>query len=238
MRRLLFLFVIAFCAMASSPQYSFDEDWDTVQQFINQQRNNLLAMPEARRCHLRESLAIVAPELLRHHWLSDWVETTLLEQWYVQGGSAAADFSIGPFQMKPSFVEQLEQHILSSPTLLKTFGDLIIHPTVAGPSIRKERLRRMKQLNFQMEYAICFYAVAQECFNGLPFENEADQLRFFATAYNYGFHRSVDDIQQYTKVKAFPYGPYFASEQNAYADYSLYFFQRLNALTYLAFLPV
>ncbi len=55
--------------------------------------------------------SIVFPELVRYSIISDLVETSALEYIYLSGGSGAADFSIGRFQMKQTS---------GSPTLSKS----------------------------------------------------------------------------------------------------------------------
>jgi len=197
MKQLLLLLLLSFIPATASEQNHFSEHWKTVQQFIEQHRDVITSIPEEKRCHLSESLAIVA------------------------------DFSIGYFQMKPSFIEKLEAHILASPELKASFGDLAHYKQKEQRAIRAERLRRLKQLDCQVQYASCFYQVLNECYNDLPFD-ESKQLRFFATAYNYGFDRPFEEIEHWMTLKAFPYGPQFDTDQYAYSDYSLYFFQQLS----------
>ena len=59
-----------------------------------------------------EKLAIVFPELLKYTLYQDLLETTALELIYTSYGKSYADFSIGYFQMKPSFIEDLEAETL------------------------------------------------------------------------------------------------------------------------------
>lgn len=51
--------------------------------------------------------AIVFPEIMRYNGLKDGIETESLRTLYVQFGEDYADFSIGLFQMKPCFAQQL-----------------------------------------------------------------------------------------------------------------------------------
>ena len=53
--------------------------------------------------------AVVHPETERYVRLQDVLETTAVAGTYVVSGSSGFDFSLGPFQMKPSFVEELEK---------------------------------------------------------------------------------------------------------------------------------
>ena len=54
------------------------------------------------------ALAVVFPEIVRYSDLEDLIQIRALKVLYVQYGRKYADFSVGHFQMKPSFIEQLE----------------------------------------------------------------------------------------------------------------------------------
>ena len=48
--------------------------------------------------------AVIFPELVRYSSFRDLLETGVLEALYIEKGSDVANFSIGKFQMKPSFI--------------------------------------------------------------------------------------------------------------------------------------
>lgn len=53
-----------------------------------------------------------------------------------------------------------------------------------------------------------------------------EQIKLYATAYNYNFRASISELQTWSEVKAFPYGIKAPSEiQYAYADVSVYFYK-------------
>ena len=60
-----------------------------------------------------ELAAILFPELIRYSVYKDFFETQALELLYIDYGKKTADFSIGRFQMKPSFAEAVEAYILA-----------------------------------------------------------------------------------------------------------------------------
>ena len=64
-----------------------------------------------------EIIAIAFPEILRYNAFSDLIETTSNRLLYINGGRTASDFSIGLFQMRPSFVEDLENYVAKSEKL-------------------------------------------------------------------------------------------------------------------------
>ena len=92
------------------------------------------------------ALAIGAPELMRYSMVSDFIETEILELSYVDHGLDYADFSIGKFQMKPSFVERLEAEICNRPLLHIKYQGLVNYPDTNVRSMRAERLQRIKSI--------------------------------------------------------------------------------------------
>ena len=57
------------------------------------------------------AIAVVFPELIRYSALRDKIEITLLKSLYIYKGDDYADFSIGQFQMKPSFAELIHKNV-------------------------------------------------------------------------------------------------------------------------------
>ena len=68
---------------------------------------------------------IVFPEMVRYSKYRDFLETKFLEILYIQYGKQYADFSIGKFQMKPSFIEEMETYIKIDQTSLKDIKKFI-----------------------------------------------------------------------------------------------------------------
>ena len=83
----------------------------------------------------------------------------------------------------------------------------------------------MKQLAWQLRYAHVYWLVAKDKFKDRKFKDAKERIRFFATAYNYGFVRPVDEIEKRINQKSFPYGLKYKGEQMAYADFSIEFFE-------------
>jgi len=170
---------------------------------------------------------IVFPELIRYSQFSDLLETGTLEWLYVEGGSKAADFSIGHFQMKPSFVETLEGFVSSEESLKEEYGFLVLNGS--GSSFRKTRIDRMKDQAWQFVYLSCFFDCALKKFATEKWSSDEDKLRFIATVYNAGLHLSKDEIQKLIFFPSFPYGTKFsAQDQYAYSDVAVDYFQRLT----------
>lgn len=168
--------------------------------------------------------AIVFPELIRYSYLSDLFETVALEWVYVNGGSKAADFSIGNFQMKPSFVETIEEYV-STHSALKEYQYITKYDS--GSSVRGQRIERMKSVDWQIKYVACFYDLCGEKFKSETFKTDADKVKFYSTAYNSGYNQTAESVKKKFKNKYFPYGPGKEVEQYPYCDVAVYYFNSL-----------
>lgn len=155
------------------------------------------------------ALAIIAPELLRYNQVRDLAETAALEWAYIRGGSQVADFSIGRFQMKPSFIEAMER---SAHCLPASSAKFFRYGPLSHAAIRRERLDRLKNFDWQLRYAFLYLELARVYFG--------DDLRLIATAYNYGFDRPEREIRNWSEVRAFPFGRKYQGEQFAYWEVS------------------
>ena len=158
--------------------------------------------------------AIVFPELIRYSTFQNFFETKALECIYVQQGSAVVDFSIGYFQMKPSFAEALESALMKDEHLKKQFERLLIPISYTASQQRKIRLKRLKELSWQLDYLCCFYAITKHKFEiTLASLSRQKQLEFLATAYNTGFHKSSTSIERAMNRASYPYGSKYPEDQ-------------------------
>ena len=105
-----------------------------------------------------EILPIVYPECARYSALSNKAEATVLEYYYIEGGTAAADFSVGHFQMKPGFAEALEQRLLTEEKLSSFRAQFSYTPTEVK-AVREERLNRLLDQTWQLHYLCLFYKI-------------------------------------------------------------------------------
>jgi len=171
------------------------------------------------------ALSIGAPEVSRYEEIRDLLETEILEIAYVDHGLVAFDFSIGHFQMKPSFVERLEREIHSR-CELQDYLWLTKFTHCDLQQIRKTRIERISSPDFILGYLLAF---EQYCRLTFPINNlsYSSQLKFIATAYNLGFDKSKEEILKYQPKKYFPYGAQFEGEQHAFADLSWAIYQHL-----------
>ena len=166
--------------------------------------------------------AIVFPELIRYSALRDKVETAALKTLYVQYGKHYANFSIGYFQMKPSFAEELEKAWMTHfPETTIVFDTL---------QSTKNRLKRVEQLSSQLGqilYLYCFCTLMQNRLNGVPNLTDEDKVRLLATAYNRGFSLTVEELEKHSHDCSFHTAIWPSSEtpKYNYANIALEYFR-------------
>ncbi len=165
-----------------------------------------------------EIIPIIYPECSRFSSISNIFETSILEYFYVQNGcktTSGADFSIGYFQMKPSFIENLEEIILND-TIFQKQKSKFTYKSKNVKEIRAARLDRLMNQAWKIEYLCCFVKFMKNRY--LEEKIEIDQISFCSAAYNYGFQNSSKEIIEWTKVRAFPNGIKNQSENYIYSE--------------------
>ncbi len=173
-----------------------------------------------------EVLAIVFPEIIRWNEFQDVIEVYADKTLYVNGGRKLGDFSLGSFQMKPSFIESLETYISVNQEF--TDFDNIILNEESEQENRKLRIERLEDFEWQLKYAHSYWSIANHRFKNLKFQNKESKVRFFATAYNTGFMKSITQIKEWEAKQLFPYGIHYKKPQMAFADFSIEFLNNYN----------
>ncbi len=173
--------------------------------------------------------SMVFPEIIRYSLLKDQMETIALEVFYTKFGNEYANFSIGLFQMKPSFVERLEKEIIGFPKLSE-FHFISEYPVyISKEKERDLRLNRLRDIDWQTTYLVCFVKlleiIHQNKYNDLNLTVVKNKIAFFSTSYNTGFWYDVDEILKYQKFDQFPFGNRVVDGQCNYGDLSYYFYQ-------------
>jgi hypothetical protein len=140
--------------------------------------------------------ALVFPEAMRYHWLKDGIEAESLRTLYVELGQDYADFSIGLFQMKPSFALQVEQKTrqLLPDSLRQEL--LLDYEASDETAIRLQRVNRLQNPEWQMVYLTAFVAICDRLYSGHSFANEMEKLQWYATVYNAGFDKTAAYLEK------------------------------------------
>ncbi|OXA78294.1 hypothetical protein SAMN05444397_101175 [Flavobacterium aquidurense] len=166
-------------------------------------------------------LSIAFPEVLRYDSYSDYLETSSNKILYVKEGKKGSDFSTGYFQMKPSFIEDLENYIANNENLKQY--DWILIQKKDEKETRKERINRLGNFQWQLRYLKVFWHVAEYKYQNIDFKTTHEKIRFFATAYNYGFTKPDKEITKYQFVQKFSPGEMTDTKKFAFADFSIDF---------------
>lgn len=153
----------------------------------------------------KELKAIVFPELIRYNSISNALEIETLKFLYVREGKYYADFSVGYFQMKPSFAEMVEQDgkRLLDARWFKESGWMDATAEADNEISRKERVRRLSNTEQQVIYLCAFYKICQLKFQDRSFASPVERVRLFATSYNAGYRRSYENLLAFQLKKNF-----------------------------------
>lgn len=163
----------------------------------------------------KELIPVIYPECSRFSKVSNVFESNLLSYYYVQDGCQGADFSVGYFQMKPSFMEEMERIVATDSNFIN-FRDKFKYEAGDIKAIRNQRLDRLFSQTWQIEYLCAFvkytkakYQVAKPALS---------ELKFVAAAYNYGFNKPSEEIISWASKKAFPNGIKSQDQNFSYSE--------------------
>jgi hypothetical protein len=76
----------------------------------------------------------------------------------------------------------------------------------------------------QLNYLIAFFKICEDNFN-LKLKNDNERVRFLATAYNYSFWKTADQIENMSDKKYFR-TTLLKTENYSYSDVSLFWFHK------------
>ena len=164
--------------------------------------------------------SIVAPELSQFNTIKNKAEIMALKVLYVQQGRPYGDFSIGHFSMKPSFVEEMETFISKSSPNLSEFEFMVIKEKDRREA-RIMRIRRMETEEWQFNYLKLFFKILSVRFSKKKYTNKIEKLKFYASAYNCGFLKSEQYINQVSNKEFFPL---FSLKKFKYKDVAEWFY--------------
>lgn len=205
-------------------QELFGDDWKKAEAF---ERDNRMWMePLLVKNHVSYPLAIsiVFPELVRYSALSDKMEITLLKALYVNLGDDYTNFSIGVFQMKPSFAEMIREQ---APAVLGRRPEITFKYKSDFDDIkdfRKSIIADLEDPKTQINYLIAFIKICEKDFKTNR-KDEQERIKFLATAYNYGFDKTDIDIESKIDKKFFN-TKMLKTENYSYADVSLFWYNQ------------
>ncbi|MDH7513015.1 MAG: hypothetical protein QHH14_08725 [Clostridiales bacterium] len=177
-------------------------------------------------------MAVVFPEIIRFKSLEDQIQVRALKVLYVQYGRKYADFSVGHFQMKPTFAEQIERdynRLFSAEE--KAAAEIAPFDTDDSSPLRKKRVVRLDDLQWQVRYLRLFMMVMGKLYQDRAFDDDLEKLRFYATAYTTGYNRGEKTIRRMMLARHFHVQLLFPKTRYSYADIAVFFFVRQTAPT-------
>lgn len=169
--------------------------------------------------------AIVFPELTRYSAIKDHLELTTLQTLYVNFGDSYADFSVGQFQMKPSFAQQIETDYLKYKIKLLSTKNYSFDTTDTRKA-RSERIKRLKDIRWQTTYLLMFIKILDQRYTQICWSGKREKLMWYATAYNAGYWLPDNQITRLKDKRLFhtAFLPISSQQKYAYASISDYFY--------------
>jgi len=173
--------------------------------------------------------AIVFPEIIRYNSLYDIIEINSLRTIYARYGEKYADFSVGLFQMKPTFAKSLEVEVLKyrNQNWVKNLGFDNISP---GESYNDRilRVQRIAELSWQFKYLIAMIkSVKLVHANTWKLLSKEKKIIFLATAYNFGWNKPAHIIMKMSANSFFHLNPFDKRLQYNFASIALYRYNQL-----------
>ena len=196
------LLTCGMAAVSAAQPYrrQFDDQWKKADEVVRQHHESWETVFSSLDADSRVCEAIVFPEILRWSKLKDVFEQAALKDRYIKEGTAGADFSIGLFQMKPSFAEKVEKAWMKSP-LCREYG--LFFDLQDTDHARSRRIERLSDRNWQCVYLAVFVRLMYEREPSIAAMPEDQQISMLATAYNRDFHAPLDSLRRWARVPTF-----------------------------------
>lgn len=191
----------------------FGDGWVRAEEIIKENSDWMQKLSKQMGVSYSEAIAVVFPELIRYSALRDKMEITLLKTLYINLGDEYADFSIGPFQMKPSFAEQIHKELTD-----KSVGK---SDSLSGETkeYRARVIDDLEDIKSQFVYLLAFMKYCQLHYKA-DMKEENHRVRFLASAYNCGFMSGAERIRAMMGKKYFSTG-LIARDYYSYSDISM-----------------
>ncbi len=202
----------------------FGDDWKKAENFIKANKTWIEPILSKNNIPYPLAVAIIFPELVRYSALRDKMEITLLKALYVNLGEDYANFSIGQFQMKPSFAEMIRDQ--STIGMSRKSGIVFKKRSEFDniQSYRKSIVADLENPKSEFNYLVVFLIICEKEFKASR-KSEDERLKFLATAYNFGFDKSNVQIENMIEKKFFNTKLY-KTENYSYADVSLFWYKQ------------
>ena len=214
---------------SQSPDYRdiFRDDWNNALIFERENRSWMEPLLTKNGISYPVAIAVIFPELVRYSALRDKMEITVLKALYINLGDEYANFSIGRFQMKPSFACLIREQ--ASLFLGRKSGSLFKQNPENDDirDFRKQIIEELEDPQKQFNYLIAFLKICEKKYR-LNRKDETGKIKFLSTAYNYGIDKTATRIDSMINRKFFN-TKLFSTENYSYADVSIYWYNQYQA---------
>jgi hypothetical protein len=205
----------------------FGNDWQKALAYLKENDNWIRPALEKYDIPYNEAVAIVFPELVRYSAISDKMEITLLKALYRNIGEGYADFSVGQFQVKPSFAEKIR--IAAQAVMGRRSKELFLGRSAFRNDYeyRVSIISDLENPKTEINYVIAFYLICKKRFS-IENLDERSRIKLLSTAYNTGFWKKQSEIISMEEKKFFN-TKLFKTENYRYSDVALYWFENYSS---------
>ena len=230
-RYILICFLVASTGFLQSQSLNyaeiFGDDWNKALTFESENKSWMEPLLAENGIPYPVAIAVIFPELVRYSALRDKMEITVLKALYINLGDEYANFSIGRFQMKPSFAWMIREQ--SAVFIGRKSGSLFKqeHKNDDIRDYRKKIIEDLEDPQTQFNYLIAFLKICEKKYR-LNRKDESGKIRFLSTAYNYGIDKTATRIDSMINRKFFN-TKLFSTENYSYADVSIYWYNQYQS---------
>lgn len=224
---LFFILATSYSVMTGQPaDYPaiFGKDWEKANEYVTANVGWMKPALRRERIDYNTAIAVIFPELVRYSALRDRMEITLLKALYVNLGSDYSNFSVGSFQIKPSFAELVCESVAEIPVRKAGLKIPVRDQFDTEREFRSAIVSSLEDQHAAFEYIIMFLKICEKRFEPGAMD-EAGRIKFLAAAYNSGFTKPMEEIKNMMDRKFFS-TRLVATEFYSYSDISLYWFNK------------
>lgn len=217
------LIAISPLALAQSTDYSkIFNRWDDAVEWVSRNKTWMKEVCDEYEVDYEMASAIVFPELVRFSRYRDVLETIANKTLYVKFGRECSDFSIGLFQMKPSFAEDI---IFSNELSQRKIYEIInIDETKGDESeLREQIVNSLQEERSSFRYIVAFMKICEKRYD-LTNMDEYERVVFLSTIYNCGLKTAQDDVSDLANKKFFS-DKISTDTYYSYSDVALWYYR-------------
>lgn len=229
---LILIFSIAMCASQTNESSPQNADNGLVSYAFEHLEEYRAALSLAKMMRLRMSqlypenaetaIAIVFPELMRYSEMRDSLEALATRLLYSKDKDNRI-YSIGHFQMKPTFAETIEREIAKNSELKNRYRAIDYGGAKFTRKSRALRIHRLRNIDTEIAYISAFIDICtKKLITGL--ETPEERIKLLATAYNSGMDKTKQQLNRFMEQNSFPCGTMSKKSKWNYAQISADFF--------------